>query len=181
MNNARVEVEAHKLSPEVAKLVSENTLIADQINTEIRTISHLLHPPLLDEVGLSSALRWFADGFTQRSNIQTTLEMPDNLERLPPEIEIAIFRAVQECMTNVHRHSGSKSCSIRLSQERDLLRIEIEDRGRGIPKSRLLGLAASGGVGLRGVQERIRQLGGTIEIRSDPSGTLVMATLPIPK
>jgi signal transduction histidine kinase len=151
----------------------------NQITNEIRTTSHLLHPPLLDEVGLPSALRWYTDGFAQRSNIQTTLDMPQQFQRLSPEMEIAIFRMVQECLTNIHRHSGSPSCSIKIVRDADRLRIEVKDSGRGIPKSKQLTLVSSGGVGLRGMQERIRQLGGTLEIKSSPNGTVIAATLPV--
>ena len=179
MNIARVTGESHKLSPDIAKLVTENASLVNQITNEIRTISHLLHPPLLDEVGLPSALRWYTDGFSQRSNIQTTLDIPQQFQRLSPETEIAIFRLVQEGLTNIHRHSGSSSCSIKIVQDADRLRIEVKDSGRGIPKSKQLTLISSGGVGLRGMQERIRQLGGTLEIKSSPNGTVIAATLPV--
>ena len=179
MNIARVTGESHKLSPDVAKLVTENASLVNQITNEIRTTSHLLHPPLLDEVGLPSALRWYTDGFAQRSNIQTTLDIPQQFQRLSPEMEIAIFRMIQECLTNIHRHSGSSSCSIKIVRDADRLRIEVKDSGRGIPKSKQLTLVSSGGVGLRGMQERIRQLGGTLEIKSSPNGTVIAATLPV--
>ena len=179
MNIARVTGESHKLSPDVAKLVTENASLVNQITNEIRTTSHLLHPPLLDEVGLPSALRWFTDGFAQRSNIQTTLDIPQQFQRLSSEMEIAIFRMVQECLTNIHRHSGSSSCSIKIMRDADRLRIEVKDSGRGIPKSKQLTLVSSGGVGLRGMQERIRQLGGTLEINSSPNGTVIAATFPV--
>lgn len=179
MNIARVTGESHKLSPDVAKLVTENASLVNQITNEIRTTSHLLHPPLLDEVGLPSALRWYTDGFGQRSNIQTTLDIPQQFQRLSPEMEIAIFRMVQECLTNIHRHSGSSSCSIKIVRDADRLRVEVKDSGRGIPKSKQLTLVSSGGVGLRGMQERIRQLGGTLEIKSSPNGTVIAATLPV--
>ena len=181
MNIARVAGESHKLSPDVAKLVTENASLVNQISNEIRTTSHLLHPPLLDEAGLPAALRWYTDGFAQRSNIQTTLDIPQQFQRLSPEMEIAIFRVVQECLTNIHRHAGSSSCSIKIVRDADRLRIEVEDSGRGIPKSKQLTLVSSGGVGLRGMQERIRQLGGTLEIKSSPNGTVIAATLPVPR
>jgi PAS domain S-box-containing protein len=178
MNNTRVAQEIYKLTPEVAKLVSENASMVSQISAEIRTISHLLHPPLLDEVGLPSALRWYVNGFAQRSNIQTTLDIPEQFDRLSPDIEIAVFRAIQECLTNIHRHSGSSSCSIKICQDGESLRIEVHDSGQGIPESKRLTLASSGGVGLRGMRERIRQLGGTLEIASSAAGTAITATLP---
>jgi PAS domain S-box-containing protein len=181
MNIASITDGSDKLSSRVAKLISDNASLVNQITDEIRTISHLLHPPLLDEVGLPSAIRWYADGFSQRSNIQTTLDIPQQFQRLSPEMEIAIFRVVQECLTNIHRHSGSPSCSIKIVQDADRLRIEVKDSGRGIPKSKLLTLVSSGGVGLRGMQERIRQLGGTLEIKSSPNGSVIAATLPVPR
>ncbi len=180
MNFVRVRDEAHRLSPAVAKAVSDNADMVNQISDEIRTISHLLHPPLLDEVGLPSALRWYTDGFAQRSNIQTTLDIPAKFDRLSPDMEIAIFRAVQECLTNVHRHSGSPSCSIKMVQDADRLRIEVKDSGRGIPQSKQ-SMSSSWGVGLRGMQERIRQLGGTFEIETSSKGTVIKVSLPVPR
>jgi PAS domain S-box-containing protein len=179
MNTARVVDESHKLSPDVANLVTENASLVNQITNEIRTISHLLHPPLLDEVGLPSALRWYTDGFAQRSKIQTTLDIPEEFDRLSPETEIAVFRAVQECLTNIHRHSGSPSCSIRIVQDAGHLRIEVKDSGRGIPETKRSTLASAGGVGLRGMRERIRQLQGSFEIESSPKGTVVTVILPV--
>jgi signal transduction histidine kinase len=166
--------EAPKLSAEATKRIDDNAALIDQLTTEIRTISHLLHPPLLDEVGLSSALRWCVEGFAQRSKIAATLDMPEHMERFPADMEIAIFRAVQECLKNVHRHSGSRSCAVKVFQDQTDLHVEIRDEGRGIPNERLLALTSSGGgVGLRGMQERIRQLGGTLSISSLGIGTTV--------
>jgi PAS domain S-box-containing protein len=174
-----VQREEHKLSAEAARAVEDGTALVDEISKEIRTISHLLHPPLLDEVGLASALQWYIDGFAERSKIKTTVNIPETLDRLPEDQEIAIFRAVQECLTNVHRHSGSASCSVTITQDEKELRVEIRDTGRGIPKGKELSLAGSGGVGYRGMQERLRQLGGSLEIESSGSGTIVRATLPV--
>jgi PAS domain S-box-containing protein len=181
MNSAVVKSEAHKLSAEAAKRVAENGKIVDQLSTEIRTLSHLLHPPLLDEVGLPSALRWYVEGFAQRSKIAATLAMPEQMERFPADVEMAIFRAVQECLTNVHRHSGSRSCAVKVFQDKNDLHVEIRDEGKGIPNEKRQALTSSGaGVGLRGMQERIRQLGGTLTITSSETGTTVLVTLPIP-
>jgi signal transduction histidine kinase len=156
--------------------------MVQQLTTEIRTISHLLHPPLLDEVGLSSALRWYVEGFAQRSNIAATLEIPEHLERFPADTEIAIFRAVQECLTNVHRHSGSRSCAVKVFQDKNNLTVEVRDQGKGISEEKRLRLTSSGGgVGLRGMKERIHQLGGTLVITSSDDGTRVVVTLPVPK
>jgi PAS domain S-box-containing protein len=181
MNIANVAKEAHKLTPETARLVAENAVLIEQINREIRTVSHLLHPPLLDEVGLTSALQWYVDGFAARSKISATLEMPQNFERLPQAMEITIFRAVQEALTNVHRHSGSPSCVVRLARDQNRVRLEIRDSGHGIPPGKLEELRSSAGVGLRGLQERFRHLGGTLEITSGAGGTVVSASLPLPR
>ncbi len=179
MNVTMVQTEAYKLSPAAARRIEDNAALIDQVSTEIRTISHLLHPPLLDEVGLTSALHWYVDGFAKRSGIEATLEIPEHLKRLPAEVEIAVFRAVQEALTNVHRHSGSRSCSVRVTEDQDFLRVEIEDRGKGIPQDKQLSLkSAGGGIGLRGMKERLSHLGGTLEIESSATGTLVRVRLP---
>lgn len=179
MNIARVRAESDKLSPDVAELVIQNSSMVNEITNEIRTISHLLHPPLLDEMGLPLALRWYVDGFMERSKIQTTVEVPEDFDRLPPETEIAVFRAVQECLANVHRHSGSSSCSVKLVRDGHELQLQVEDSGSGIPKEKLANVMCSGGVGLRGMRERVRRLGGTLTIDSNESGTTVSIRLPI--
>ena len=167
----------------VAKAATDNDLLIDEVISEIRTISHLLHPPLLDEVGLPSALRWYAEGFSERSKIAVDVDIADDMERLGNDVEIAIFRVAQECLTNVHRHSGSSSASLRLAQEHGLVQLEIKDTGKGISPERQLALTSSGqlGVGFRGMRERIRQLGGTFEFHSNGSGTVVKVTLPFKK
>jgi PAS domain S-box-containing protein len=179
MNIARVRAESDKLSPEVAELVIQNGSMVNEITNEIRTISHLLHPPLLDEMGLPLALRWYIDGFMERSKIRATVEVPDGFDRLPPDTEIAVFRAVQECLANVHRHSGSSSCSVKLVRDRQELQLRVEDSGSGIPKEKLANVMSSGGVGLRGMRERVRRLGGTLAIDSSGQGTTVTIKLPI--
>jgi signal transduction histidine kinase len=179
MNISVVQTEAHRLSPDSAKRVEDNASLIEQLSTEIRTMSHLLHPPLLDEIGLSSALEWYVEGFAQRSGIDARIEIPEDLERLPADMEIAVFRAVQESLTNVHRHSGSRSCSVKVSQDKNSFRVEIRDSGKGISKDKQLSLRSSGaGVGLRGMQERLRQLGGSLQIESSSQGTAVTLTLP---
>lgn len=179
MNIDRVKGESHRLSPEVAELVIQNGSMVDEITNEIRTISHLLHPPLLDEMGLPLALRWYVDGFMERSKIRATVELPEDFDRLPPDTEIAVFRAVQECLANVHRHSGSSSCSVNLVRNDHELQLQVTDGGSGIPKEKLPNIMSSGGVGLRGMRERIRRLGGTLEIDSSEQGTTVSIKLPI--
>jgi PAS domain S-box-containing protein len=178
MNINIVLAQSHKLDSKAARAVSDNARLVEQVSSEIRTISHLLHPPLLDLAGLASALHWYVDGFSERSQIKVDLEIPADLGRLPSDMEIAIFRIVQECLTNIHRHSGSSTAAIRVYQEKERVIVQVEDRGKGIPAEKQRELEAGrGGVGFGGMQERVRQLGGTLEIRSQGSGTLVSVTL----
>jgi PAS domain S-box-containing protein len=181
MNLAMVSSEANKLTPATAKCVAENAELVDEASREIRTISHLLHPPLLDEAGLASALKWYTEGFAQRSRIEVHLEIPPDLRRLTHDTEITIFRVVQECLTNIHRHSGSDTARIRLQTQDNLLTLEVKDHGKGMPEEKVRSFARSRGVGVgfSGMRERLRQLGGTLEIRSDQDGTVVKAVLPI--
>jgi signal transduction histidine kinase len=181
MNIAVVRRQSDKLDSAGARAVSENAAMVEQIGSEIRTISHLLHPPLLDAAGLASALRWYVDGFSERSKIKVDLDMPTEFGRLSDEMEIAIFRMVQECLTNIHRHSGGSSATIRVREEGQQVLIEIQDQGKGIPLEKQWVLSSSGrtGVGFRGMRERLGQLGGVLEIRSDSTGTAVTATLPL--
>jgi signal transduction histidine kinase len=181
MNFGILEAQASRLDLAGARALSENSALVQQISREIRTISHLLHPPLLDAAGLASALRWYVDGFSERSKIKVNLEIPEQFGRLPDEMEIAIFRMVQECLTNIHRHSGGSSAIIRVHLEDHALSVEVQDYGKGIPLDRQFELSSSGktGVGFRGMRERLRQLGGSLEIRSGNTGTLVTASLPL--
>jgi len=181
INIGIAQAQSEKLDALGARALSENAALVEQVSREIRTISHLLHPPLLDIAGLASALRWYVDGFSERSNIKVDLEVPSAFGRLPDELEITIFRIVQECLTNIHRHSGSTTATIRLHQEGDRLTIQVQDRGKGIPFEKQPELIESGrgGVGFTGMRERLRRLGGTLEIKSDGSGTTVSATLKV--
>jgi signal transduction histidine kinase len=181
MNSAFVEAESHKLSPDAAKRVSENAAMVQEVSKQIRTISHLLHPPLLEEVGLASALQWYVEGFSLRSKIDAKLDIPKEFAGLSKEAELSIFRVVQECLTNIHRHAGSPTAGIRITQDEACLRVEIEDAGKGIPLEKESMFASSGhtGVGLRGMRERLRQLGGTLQIKSNGHGTQVTAILPV--
>jgi two-component system NarL family sensor kinase len=157
--------------------------LIDRAISDIRTLSHLLHPPLLDEAGFGSAARWFVEGFGKRSGIVTRLRMPAQLDRLPSEIETALFRILQEALTNVHRHSGSRDVEVRLTVYRSVVALAIDDNGEGIPQDVLESFGKSGvnlGVGLAGMRERVKELGGRLEIESDKSGTRLRATIPIP-
>lgn len=173
--------QADKLDPAGARAVYENTALVEQISSEIRTISHLLHPPLLDVAGLASALRWYVDGFSERSKIKVDLDIPAEFGRLSDGTEIALFRMVQECLTNIHRHSGSASAAIHVREEDHGIFVEVRDHGKGIPSDKQSELTSSSqaGVGFGGMRERLRQLGGTLEIRSDSTGTRVTAMLPL--
>src|SRR5580704_14390138 len=181
MNLAALQRQADKLDSTGSRAVSENAAMVDQISREIRTLSHLLHPPLLDAAGLASALRWYVDGFSERSKIKVDVDIPEEFGRLPDEMEIAIFRMVQECLTNIHRHSGGTSGAIRVRQEDHRILVEVQDQGKGIPLEKQHELNSSGrtGVGFRGMRERLRQLGGSLDIRSDGAGTAVTAALPL--
>lgn len=181
MNHVAVESESDRLSARAAQCLQENAGMVEEVSKQIRTISYLLHPPLLDEAGLEPALRCFVDGFAKRSNIAVNLQISPNLSRLPQEAEICIFRVVQECLTNVHRHSGSRTAAVRVAREKTYVRVEIEDAGKGIPfPASRLGSSMQAGVGVLGMRERLRNLGGTLDIRSNHEGTLLTAVLPAP-
>jgi len=164
------------------RALAESLSLADQAVKEIRTISYLLHPPLLDEGGLLSAVRWFSDGFSRRSGIHVALDLAADLGRLPRDVEIALFRIVQEALNNVHRHSGSATASIRLCRGPDSVVLEVADAGRGLPSELVdtpLDAIASLGVGIPGMRERARQLGGSLEIHTAGTGTTLRASLPL--
>ena len=181
MNLSAVRADIARLAKTATALTDSEALV-QEMSQEVRTISHLLHPPLLDEAGLSSAVRWYVDGFAQRSKIKVDLDLPGDFGRLSPEFETAIFRVVQECLTNVHRHSGSSTAKIRLRHRDGQVLVEVNDKGKGIPPEKLdaMRLAGTPGVGIRGMRERLRQLGGTLEIESNDLGTVVQVRLPVP-
>ncbi len=157
--------------------------MAKVCTSEIRTMSYLLHPPLLDEMGLGSAIAWYAEGFAQRSGIRVDVEIPETLQRLPSEIETTLFRVVQQSLANIHRHSGSAMAMIRISIDEDSVGVEIRDEGRGISSEILAGLRSGTrllGVGLAGMRERIRDIGGSFEIDSSEKGTSIQVALLLP-
>jgi len=182
MNLSAVRADIEHLS-KTANALADSESLVHEMTTEVRTISHLLHPPLLDEAGLSSALRWYVDGFALRSKIQVDLDLPADFGRLPRESETAIFRVVQECLTNIHRHSGSSNAKILLRQRDHEVVVEIADKGKGIPPEKREEMSSSGspGIGIRGMRERLRQLSGTLEIDSNGSGTVITVHLPVPE
>ena len=167
---------------EATRMVNESLGLLQQLSTEVRTISHLLHPPLLDEVGLASALRLYIEGFEERSKILVDCDIPDNFGRLSREMETTIFRLVQECLTNVHRHSRSKTAAIKIWHNQNDVHVQVEDAGQGIsPEKRAeMEAARNGGVGVRGMRERVRQFGGTMKIDLGPNdrGTLISVRMP---
>lgn len=160
--------------------VVESLALAERCSQEIRTLSYLLHPPLLDELGLMSALRSYTAGFTQRTGIQIELKM-DEIGRLPRDVEITLFRIVQEALTNVHRHSGSPRAEIRVFRDPREVQLQIADAGRGVPPEKLdlISDGANLGVGIAGMRERARQLGGHLKIGSSSGGTTITVILPL--
>jgi PAS domain S-box-containing protein len=157
-----------------AKLVEESI-------KEVRTISYLLYPPMLEESGLKSAISWYLDGFSERSRITTAVEVSPGFPRLSSEMELAFFRVLQESLTNVHRHSGSSAAQVKLFTQNGRAVLEIHDQGKGLPdtphEAKLESLG-SHGVGLRGMRERMLQVGGSFEVFSSPQGTIVKASVP---
>lgn len=172
--------ESEMLPPHARAELELCTELAKHCSAEIRTASYLLHPPLLDELGLLSALRWLADGLRARSAIDVRLDLPVEMERLPPEEELALFRVAQEALTNVHRHAASPWAEIRVQVRPQYVVLEIQDAGRGIATDP--GGAACRapllGVGLAGMRERIRQLGGVFAVESTAAGTRVRTIIP---
>lgn len=163
------------------RLARESLGLIDETLSEIRTLSYLLHPPLLDEIGLAAALQWYIDGFEMRSGIKVDLRILQELDRLPSETEIALFRIVQESLVNVHRHAGSKTAAIQLGQTGTEFVLTIRDTGKGMPD---VAYASAGddirslGVGIAGMNARLRQLGGRLEVVSSKRGTTVRAIVP---
>jgi signal transduction histidine kinase len=158
--------------------LAELSALIERCSREIRTLSHLLHPPLLEHTGIASAIRWYAEGFTERSGIKVDVQTADDWPRLDPESETALFRVTQEALTNIHRHSGGTTATIKAAVQDGRVVLEIIDDGRGIAPE-LLESPARFGVGLRGMTERIRLLGGKLSIASGQQGTTVRAELPV--
>jgi PAS domain S-box-containing protein len=176
---ARISEDAKKY-PALTQDLQNAEQLVQHLARELRTTSYLLHPPLLDETGISSALSWYVQGLAERSSLEIDLQIPDNFGRLPSEMELVIFRLVQECLTNIHRHSGSKTALIRVEREEKAVRVKVEDQGRGMSPERLAAIQSQGtGVGIRGMRERVRHLRGDLLIESNDSGTKVYATLPL--
>ncbi|HUA01003.1 MAG TPA: PAS domain-containing protein, partial [Candidatus Aquilonibacter sp.] len=180
MNISSVAQKAKESGAQLAAEVEEAERLVQELSRGIRTMSYLLHPPLLDENGLSEALQWYIRGLEDRSGLSVSLTIPKDFGRLSREMELAIFRIVQECLTNVHRHSGSKVAAIRIRRDGEAVSVEVHDEGRGMPAGKLAEVQSHGaGVGIRGMRERVLQLGGGLKIESGESGTLVSVALPI--
>lgn len=171
------------LDADSQRALTESLAWSKEVAAEIRTLSYLLHPPLLDELGLSSAVKWYLAGFTSRTGILMETEIPSEIQRLSPDAEVAIFRVLQESLTNVHRYAESTNAVVRMDVTGDEIKLEIQDFGKGVQSSRTSspnGSVARLGVGIQGMTERMRQLGGKLEITSSPNkGTLVTATIPL--
>jgi PAS domain S-box-containing protein len=171
-----------KAAPQFNEQVEETERLVEQLQKEIRTTSYLLHPPLLDEAGLFSALSWYVEGLNKRSNVQITLEIAPNFGRLPRDIELVVFRLVQESLANIYRHSGSETAMIRIARDEGTITVEVQDHGKGIPPQKLLEIQSEGsGVGIRGMRERLRQFSGELRIESGENGTRVWVTISIPQ
>ncbi|MGH9736285.1 MAG: PAS domain-containing sensor histidine kinase [Candidatus Acidiferrales bacterium] len=180
MSLSKLKRTCEKLDPDAHALLTESIEMANECLRDVRTLSYLLHPPLLDEFGLISALQWYVEGFSERSGIGVNLEVPAALNRLPAEMETSLFRLVQEGLTNIHRHSGSPTAGIRLVCDSNELRLRIEDHGKGMSAGEMSGTnGAARGVGLASMRERVRELGGNLEITSEAGHTQIDVTLPV--
>ena len=181
LNLSRLNGAEHQpLTPE---LLAECLHAVDECLTETRTISYLLHPPLLDEAGFASAARWYVNGFTERTGIRARLDLPPELSRLPRGIELTLFRILQESLTNVNRHSGSQAVEIHLNVDAEGVTLQVSDFGHGIPAEKLerfRQMGTTGGVGWGGMMERIADLGGELKVQSNGHGTVLTATIPLP-
>jgi PAS domain S-box-containing protein len=189
-NLAALRMSLHALEQNAALLDQKGRLaLRDAVNLtegaiqETRTVSYLLHPPVLDELGLIKALDWYVEGFAKRSGISVRLQAPPGSFRLPGEMELALFRVVQECLTNVHRHSHSPSVEVRIQAKSNAVLLEVADSGRGIPpkvQAELLQGSGKSGIGLSGIRERIAELHGNLDIDSDRNGTTIRVLVPAP-
>jgi signal transduction histidine kinase len=178
----KLNVDMLRQSPGREELWSEAEQLMQQCISEVRTLSYLLHPPTMDAAGFASAARWYVEGFGQRSGLDVTLDAPGDLGRLPDALELALFRVLQETLTNVHRHSGASAAHVTISEDAEQVVLEVNDNGRGIPEELLSHFQATGagmGVGLAGIRERARELGGKLKLESGSSGTVVQVAIPV--
>jgi PAS domain S-box-containing protein len=182
MNLAQLRREAEEKAPDIAKSAQASEQLVQQLIQEIRTTSYLLHPPLLDEIGLASALGWYTQGLSERSGINIDLSIPRDFGRIARDMELVVFRLVQECLTNIHRHSEAKNAIIRIARVQDGVSVEVCDDGRGMPAEKLAEVQLRGsGVGIAGMRERVRQFQGDMRIESNASGTKILVSIPSPQ
>ncbi|MGH9747669.1 MAG: PAS domain-containing sensor histidine kinase [Candidatus Acidiferrales bacterium] len=177
-----VSAKVAQIDPSAAEFLREAIELSQKASDETRTLSYLLHPPTLDYAGIQSALEWYIEGFTKRSKVNVELEVSLGPHRLAETLERALFRVVQESLTNIFRHSGSQTAKVRIALQSGIVRLEVSDNGKGIPAEILSTLNSSGGqlgVGIRGMRERVRQLGGWLQIRSRADGTTIFVSLPV--
>jgi signal transduction histidine kinase len=162
--------------------VKDSTSLVRQMSDDIRTMSYLLHPPLLDEMGLVSALEWYVQGFAERSKIAVEFDCAQRFGRFSQDVEIAVFRVVQECLTNIHRHSCSPTAAVQITHSDAHLQVEVSDKGQGIPADKREQMESGGtvGVGIRGMRERVQQLGGSLNIDSNGAGTGTRVVVRLP-
>jgi len=180
VNLAALAKKAKVLAPEIAETAEKTLALVEQLTNEIRTTSYLLHPPLLDESGLPAALSWYVRGLTERSGLEISVDISEHIERFPRELELMVFRLIQECVTNIHRHSGSKRAMIQILREPDRIVVEVRDEGKGMTPARLAQIQSNGsGVGIRGMRERLRRFNGEMKIDSNGAGTTIRVTIPV--
>lgn len=176
------QTHAETMPAAATRKLEEASEIISRCSAELRTLSHLLHPPLLEELGLVSAVNWYVEGFAERSGLKVDLQLPARLARFDSSVELTLFRSLQECLTNIHRHSGSKTASVRIESGDRHVILEVRDQGKGIEPEVLgkwFGERKRVGVGITGLRERMKDLGGTLEIDSNRTGTTIRATIPI--
>jgi PAS domain S-box-containing protein len=182
LNLAKLEQFTAQNEANLRAPIAEAQATLRQLTQEIRTASYLLHPPLLDETGIVAALKWYVEGLGERSGLNISLSLPDKAQRFGRDTELVVFRAVQECLTNIHRHSGSKNAAISVSFSEESISVEVKDWGQGMSPEKLSEIHSnSSGVGIRGMRERVRQLGGQLNIESDSSGTRIQVVIPTPR
>jgi len=177
----KLNMDLVRQSPTRQDLWSEIDELMQRCIAEVRTLSYLLHPPTMDAAGFVSATRWFVEGYGQRSGVKVTLDTPEDFGRLPDAIELALFRVLQEALANVHRHSGASEAHVLVRQNSNQVVLEVRDNGRGLPEDILRQFDDTGvgtGVGLGGIRERARELGGKLTLQSDSSGTLLSIVIP---
>jgi len=178
----KMNLEMFSRSQPTDELLANAIQLLDQSIAETRTISHLLHPPLLDEVGFSSAAKWYVQGFSERSGVEVKMEIPERLGRLPRHLELGLFRVLQESLTNIHRHSKSPKAEVALRAFPEKIVLRVKDYGKGIPQELLSAFRTRGtsfGIGLTGMRERVREFGGHLDIQSSAAGTLISVTVPL--